>query len=43
MIDAMHYRILGGIWGLKNWNKGNRERAARWFALADKYQEDDTP
>ena len=38
MRDAIHYRILAAIWGLKNWNKGNKERAERWFALADKYR-----
>ena len=37
-LDAQGIRILATMWGLRNaMFAGNRERANRWFALADKY------
>lgn len=39
-LDRQHIRLLAQIWGLKNQLVyGKPERAARWFALADRYQE----
>ena len=38
-LDAQAIRIMATMWGLRNQLfNGKRERAARWFALADKYQ-----
>jgi hypothetical protein len=40
MKDRQHLRILANVWGLRNWCiAGKRDRAIRWFALADKYQD----
>jgi hypothetical protein len=39
-LDAQGIRIMATMWGLRNQLfQGKRERAARWFALADKYRE----
>ena len=39
-MDSQAIRILATMWGLRNQLfLGKRERAARWFALADKHQE----
>lgn len=38
-MDRQQIRILAMVWGLRNWYiAGRRDRAIRWFALADKYQ-----
>jgi hypothetical protein len=40
MKDRQHLRILAKSWAIRNWYiPGNRDRAIRWFALADKYQD----
>jgi len=40
MKDRQHFRMLCQIWALKNQLVyGKAERAARWFAVAEKYQE----
>lgn len=39
-MDRQHIRIMALVWGLRNSAiAGKRERASRWFALADRYQE----
>lgn len=39
-MDRQHIRMIARIWGLKNLLiYGKPERAARWLALADRYEE----
>jgi len=38
MKDRQHFRMLAQIWGLKNQIiYGKADRAARWFAVAERY------
>ena len=39
-LEPIDIRIMANVWGLRNWTiAGKRDRARRWFALADKYTE----
>lgn len=37
-IERQQIRILALAWGIRNVSK-NPNRSARWFAIADKYEE----
>lgn len=38
MKDTLHFKILATLWGLRNQIiTGKADRAARWFAVADRY------